>query len=71
MAVDDTFKKYQVLLDPEDDELLHRLIRLEKLNKSDLFRRGLRRLGEDHGLWPPAAAPDSETNATTSEAQSA
>ena len=56
--------KATVMLDSEDAELLDELTRLEKLSKSDLLRRGIRKLAEEHGIWPraPRAASPSNSN---------
>jgi hypothetical protein len=63
--------KHTVYLDVEDNELLEQLERLEKLSKSDLFRRGLRTIAKEHGLWPPAEASSTSPADDHPQAQSA
>lgn len=43
-------KQVVVQLDPEDRALLEQLQALEKLTKSDIVRRALRRYAKDFGL---------------------
>jgi hypothetical protein len=43
-------KQVVVQLDPEDRALLEQLQTLEKLSKSDIVRRALRRYAKDFGL---------------------
>ena len=45
-----------VRVDLEDYELLKQLAKLEKLNRSEIIRRAIRRLARDAGLLPPEKA---------------